>query len=79
MLVIDSLEADLVDYSYILLLSDGVSSKLEEQTMIDLVKRKPADIAAKGLMRQAVAQGSMDDSTALVIDLFEFDPFQVEQ
>ncbi len=30
-LVIDVVEADLTDYSYILLLSDGLSSKLEER------------------------------------------------
>lgn len=72
-LVIDSVAADLTDYSSILLLSDGVSSRLEEQTMVDLVAEKPADIAAKGLVRQAVLQGSMDDSTALVIDLFMFE------
>lgn len=70
-LVIDVFEADLLDYSYILLISDGVSSRLDNEDLAGIVRGKPALAGAKDIVQQAILQGSIDDATVLAIDVVE--------
>jgi serine/threonine protein phosphatase PrpC len=64
----DSVRSDILPGDRFLLCSDGLSRSLDNALLTQLLQEREAAACCKELVSQAIARGSTDNVTALVVD-----------